>query len=203
MITGRRMIEMLSLLPAILCAVLLSAAGWSQTQDDVSMNLQDLGHGTYQLEGHFKVDGSPYDAWKVLTDYEHISDFVSSLRKSAIKDSSTDRILLEQEALGKEFVFSKRIRVLLQVTEMPYKRVVFEDTLHTDFSFYDGSWEIYSVVPGVLDVTYRLNCKRLFAVPNILAKDALKKNAESLLAEVRAEIRHREQGGTSKCYAQQ
>ena len=61
-----------------------------------------------------KVPGPPYDVWRVLTDYEHISKFVSSLRKSTVKESTTDRLLLEQEALGKEFVFSKRIRVLLQ-----------------------------------------------------------------------------------------
>src|ERR1043166_4938894 len=97
---------------------------------EVTMALEDLGHGTYRLEGHMRVPGPPYDAWRVLTDYEHISKFVTSLRKSSIKESTTDRLILEQEALGKEFVFSKRIRVMLQVTEIPYKRILFEDVSH-------------------------------------------------------------------------
>ena len=176
----------------IVCAVFLLSSVRARA-DNVTMSLEDLGHGTYRLEGHMKLQGPPYDAWKVLTDYEHISRFVSSLRKSTVKDSTTDRILLEQEALGKEFIFSKRIRVLLQVTEMPYKRIMFEDVSHSDFSFYEGSWEIQSSATG-LDVVYRLNCKRLFMVPNIIAKDALKKAATELLSEVYAEIMRRKSG---------
>ena len=156
------------------------------------MSLEDAGHGTYRLEGHMKVPGPPYDAWRVLTDYEHIAKFVSSLRKSSVKESTPDRLLLEQEALGKEFVFSKRIRVLLQITELPYKRILFEDVSHVDFQFYEGSWEIQSGAEG-LDVVYRLNCKRLFMVPDALAKDALKKSAISLLSEVRTEIMRRKE----------
>ncbi len=158
--------------------------------ENITMSLEDLGHGTYRLEGHMIVPGPTYDVWKVLTDYEHISDFVSSLRKSAVKDSSSDRLLLEQEALGKEFIFSKRIRVLLQVTEIPYRRIIFEDISHLDFEFYEGSWEIHNGAP-ILDVAYRLNCKRLFMVPNVIAKDALVKSAKGLLSEVRAEILRR------------
>src|SRR5262249_25483958 len=126
--------------------------------------------------------------------------FVSSLRKSAIKESSTERLLLEQEAMGKEFVFSKRIRVLLQVTEIPYKRILFEDVSRKDFVFYEGSWEIRSRPPDI-EVIYRLSCQRRFMVPNVIAKDALKKSATGLLSEVRAEIIHRQEGGSSKCCA--
>jgi hypothetical protein len=171
---------------ALFCAALLMPLRvWAEPP--VVMKLEDLGHGTYRLEGHFKVAGSPYDVWKVLTDYENISSFVSSLRRSVVKDSTTDRVLLEQEALGKKFIFSKRIRVLLQVTEIPYKRVIFEDTLHADFAFYEGSWEIHKVGPDLI-VQYRLSCKRTFMVPNAIAKDALQKSAQELLAEVRAEV---------------
>jgi hypothetical protein len=165
------------------------------------MSLDDLGHGTYRLEGHMSVPGPPYDTWKVLTDYEHISDFVSSLRKSAVTDSTTDRLLLEQEALGREFVFSKRIRVLLQVTEIPYKEILFEDVSHADFAFYEGSWEILSRDSG-LDVVYRLSCKRQFAVPNVLAKDALKKSAKGLLNQVRTEVLRRKGGDKNPCCSQ-
>ncbi len=96
----RQTILRLPLRLGIVCAVFLLAVGRLQAED-VTMALEDLGHGTYRLEGHMKVPGPPYDVWKVLTDYEHISKFVSSLRKSTVKESTTDRLLLEQEALGK------------------------------------------------------------------------------------------------------
>lgn len=193
--TGRRMIELSGLSRAILCAALLFA-GRVARADTVTMALDDLGKGTYRLEGHIKVPGPTYDAWRVLTDYEHIQNFVTSLRKSSVRESSTDRLVLEQEALGKEFVFTKKIRVLMQVTEMPYKRIMFEDISHEDFYFYEGSWEILSVPGNGLDVVYRLSCKRKFMVPNAIAKDALRKSATDLLSQVRAEILRRKQGGS-------
>jgi hypothetical protein len=176
---------------AILCGAWLAGAASAQAEN-VTMHLQDLGHGAYALEGHMAVDATPYEAWKVLTDYENISRFVSSLRKSAIKDSTPDRLLLEQEALGKALFITRRIRVLLQVSEMPYHTVNFEDVAHKDFEYYKGSWEIRGTAGG-LDVVYTLNCKRRFVVPNFVARDALKKSAEGLLAEVRAEILRRKQ----------
>jgi hypothetical protein len=185
---AQRIVRLFSL-SGLLCAMAMAPAR-SFATEGVTLNLEDLGHGTYRIEGHLKVAGPPYDAWRVLTDYEHIADFVSSLRKSSVKDSTTDRVLLEQEALGKEFVFSKRIQVLLQVTEIPYKKVIFEDISHKDFEFYEGTWEIQSTPEG-LDIVYRLNCKRTFIVPNMIAKDALKKSVEGLLAEVRTEILRR------------
>jgi hypothetical protein len=181
-------------LVGLLCAVLMAPAR-SLAAEGVTLNLEDLSHGTYRLEGHIHVGATPYDAWKVLTDYEHMSSFVSSLRKSAVQDSTTDRLLLEQEALGKEFFITKKIRVLLQVTEVPYKKIIFEDVSHKDFAFYEGKWEILAAPEG-LDIAYRLNCKRLFMVPDFIAKNALKKSAEGLLSEVRQEILHRK-GGSS------
>lgn len=179
----------------IVGAVFLGSARVSRAES-VTMALEDLGKGTYRLEGHIRLNASPYEVWRVLTDYERISNFVSSLRKSAIKESSTEKLLLEQEALGREFIFTKRIRVILQVTELPYRRIIFEDTSHDDFTFYEGSWEIRPVTGG-LDVLYRLSCQRKFMVPNALAKDALKKSATELLSEVYQEIVRRSKTDTS------
>lgn len=192
MITGRRMNGSRRFLPAIFCAALF-LSGWAMAEG-VSMQLEDQGHGAYRLEGHISVNATPYQTWKVLTDYENISKFVSSLRKSQIRESSIERVLLEQEALGKKFFISKKIQVLLQVTEFPYRRIDFEDTLKKDFAYYKGSWEIQNTDAG-LDIVYRLDCERLFIVPNFIAKDALKKSAEELLADVRREILRRNEGG--------
>lgn len=186
---GRRMKGSRSFWPTTIVCAILFMGGWARAEA-ISMQLEDQGHGAYRLEGHINVKATAYQTWKVLTDYENISNFVSSLRKSEIKDSSTERVLLEQEALGKKFFISKKISVLLQVTEVPYKRIDFEDTLNKDFAYYKGSWEIRNTDIG-LDVVYHLDCQRLFIVPNFIAKDALKKSAEDLLADVQKEILRR------------
>jgi len=190
--TGRRMNRSRSLRTSLIfCAVLFSLG--TARAEDVTMRLDDQGHGRYSLEGHITVKASAYQIWKVLTDYENIAHFVTSLRKSEIKDSSTERVLLEQQALGRKFFITRQIHVLLQVTEFPYKRIEFEDILKKDFASYKGSWEVRPAEEG-LDVVYRLDCERLFVIPNFVAKDALKKSATELLKDVQHEIERRVKG---------
>jgi hypothetical protein len=157
----------------------------------VVMKLQDRGGGTYSLEGGFDVRASSASVWEVLSDYQHLAGFVSSLKKSNVKQAHDGKILLEQEALGKVLLFSRRVRVLLKVTEEPYARIRFEDVSRRDFEFYRGSWEIAPGASGSV-VVYRLDCRRRFAAPNFLSKKVLRKNARELLAQVRREILKRQ-----------
>jgi hypothetical protein len=179
-----------------LCAALLFIA-MSAHSENVSMELQDLGRGMYRLEGHLIVPADLQTAWSVLSDYRHIHEFVSSMRRSEIKEFSSERIVLEQEALGKVFLFSKRIHVVLDVREEPRSRIRFEDLAKRDFTYYAGSWQLTEVPQGV-ELIYRLDCQRRFSAPNFVAKDAMRKAAEQLLAEVGREMVRRKQSAISQ-----
>ena len=181
-----RIMSILGILFAVLSGSVARASDM-----DVSMGLQDFGKGTYHLVGHVTVDACAETAWSVLTAYSDISSFISSMRKSNVKEYNGDRIVLEQEAAGKVLFFSRRVHVTLMVTEKPMTEIRFEDVEHRDFRYYYGSWEIAQAEKG-LEIVYRLECQRNFAAPNFLAKGALKKSAEGLLAEVRAEILRRQ-----------
>jgi ribosome-associated toxin RatA of RatAB toxin-antitoxin module len=170
----------------ILCAVVVLWGG-EVLGSDVTVGLQDFGKGRYRLEGHVSVEACADSVWSVLTAYSDISSFVSSMRKSSVKEYMGDRILLEQEAAGKVLFFSRRVRVMLMVSEKPMSEIAFKDIEHRDFKYYNGSWKIEKSTTG-LDITYLLECQRNFAAPNFLAKGALRKSAAELLSEVRDEI---------------
>lgn len=179
----------------IVCAALFGGLRSGFAGDNVQLALQDLGHGAYHIEGWFSVDVPLPTAWDVLTDYDAIDTFVSSLHESRIVEAHDRHLLLEQIAVGKAFFLSRRIHVLLRVQETPRQRIDFEDVAHKDFVSYRGVWEVRPTLSG-LDVLYTLDCHRRFKVPNFLAKDALRKSAKSLLSEVKDEILRRHQGGT-------
>src|SRR4051794_31311082 len=111
-------------LSTLLCGALLVFPP-SAVAEALSMELKDLGQGMYRLEGHFAVRSSRSDVWGVLTDYNHIDHFVSSLRRSEVKEAVPGRVLLEQVALGRVLIFSRHIRVLLEVNEEPFSRIRF------------------------------------------------------------------------------
>ena len=160
---------------------------------DSSLLLADFGRGDYAVEGHFRVPASRPIVWQVLTDYDHMPRFISSMQICQVQSRKDDHLLLKQEAEGHLWVFSKRIEVLLSVLETPMTEITFEDIGNKDFSSYQGSWEIRESIPGMLEVIYRLNAKRKFPAPGFLAKAAFEKNVGSLLNEVRAEMLRRQE----------
>lgn len=142
---------------------------------------------TCRLEGRFEVAAPPATAWGVLTDYDRLADFVSSLEVSRIRTGEDGERLLEQTARGRVFVFSRSARVLLRLAERPPEEISFEDTLGQDFDHYSGAWGI-APIEGGSRITYQLDARRNFAAPGFLARGVMTRNVTALLTEVRDEI---------------
>src|SRR6185503_9264931 len=104
-------------------------------EDAVSLSFQEKDHA-YDIKGSFYVDAEPAVVWDVLTGYEHIPQFVGSLKKSHVQeDLGPYHFLLDQEFEGGFLFFTMRIRVLLDVHETWYKTIQFTDIDHKYFEF--------------------------------------------------------------------
>lgn len=157
---------------------------------EVAVQLKTIDNRTYEVDGRFTALAPRRAAWETLTDYDHIADWVSSMRASRVQERGPDRILVEQDASGQFLLFSRHARVLLEVRETPLRRIDFTDALLKDFVSYSGSWEIAESSGGVL-VTYRLSAEPRLAAPSFVKKRILKRSIQNLLNEVRAEILRR------------
>ena len=67
------------------------------------------------VEAAFDVNVPTPLAWEVLTDYEGIGRFVSSIRQSTIKKREVGRVLLEQHGVGRAWIVSLPMHVVLDV----------------------------------------------------------------------------------------
>ena len=149
---------------------------------------------TYEVAGLFTVDASTTAVWSVLTDYDRIPAFVSSMRSSRVRETRADgSLLVEQKAIGRMFFLSKAMRVLLEVRRGP-ERLRFTDIGREDFRVYDGDWEVRPITAGA-GVTYHLLVEPGFAAPSFILSRAMKRGARDLLDQVRAEILRRERTG--------
>ena len=144
--------------------------------------------GAYRIEGSFVVDTPTSVVWAVLTDYDHVSSFVSSMRSSTAERES-GRLLVTQEAVGRAGPFSRTMRVVLEVTEQAPERIAFRDVCGGSFYSYAGSWTISPEETGVR-VTYVLDA-RPRSSPSLFAKSIMSSNARGLLEQVRIEILRR------------
>ena len=154
--------------------------------------------GTYRIEGSFAVDTPAPIVWAVLTDYDRVPSFVSSMRSSAAQREPSGRLLVTQEAVGRAGPFSRTMHVVLDVTEQAPQRIAFRDVCGGSFHSYAGSWTIEPEGAGVR-VTYVLDA-RPRSSPPLFAKSIMTSNARGLLEQVRLEILRRGRTASSSSY---
>lgn len=148
------------------------------------------GEAGLEVEGRCPVDAPATVAWQVLTDYDGIRHFVPSMRESRVTERADGHLLVEQVAVGRMLLFSRRFRTTLLVEEVPPTTIRFEDVLRRDFESYRGEWRIEER-PGGVEIVYRVGARPSFSVPDFVARGVFRRTARDLLAQVRAEIERR------------
>jgi Polyketide cyclase / dehydrase and lipid transport len=166
---------------SILCAPVLGA------ETPIKVEIERSADKAYMVDAAFDVNVPAPIAWEVLTDYEGIGRFVSSIRQSTIKEREPGRVLLEQHGVGTAWIFSVPMHVVLEVREHDERVLAFHDVCGKSFTVYEGSWEL-SAIAGGTRVTYRLKADPTGRQPAMLAKSAIKGSVKTLLDEVRKEI---------------
>jgi carbon monoxide dehydrogenase subunit G len=174
---------------AALVALIFSATGAFAAETEI--RLMRRPDKTYEVSGQFTVAASTAVVWDVLTDYENIPAFVSSMRSSRVRETRGDgSIVVEQRAVGDMFFLSKTMRILLEVRRGP-EQLQFTDIGRQDFRIYDGDWEARQTAEGV-GVAYHLLVQPHFPAPSFVMNRVMKGGARKLLEQVRAEMVRRE-----------
>ncbi len=62
-------------------------------------------------------------AWEVLTDYDHLAQFIPDMKSSRVVSRSGDRVLVEQKGEFGFFFYSQPVDVMLEVLEQAPHRI--------------------------------------------------------------------------------
>lgn len=182
-----------AVLAAALAAVETGAAGGAA----VHIDAEPLDGGGQRIEARFRIDASSAAVWEVLTDYENLPRFVSSLKSSRRDPSAAPAVVVEQEGSAR-FLFVKRaMSVRLLIEERPMERISFRDVSGRDFLSYAGHWHIeapLAAAAGPVTLRYELEAQPRAGAPQLVKKSVLKRTVRSLLEQVRAEIGKRQRG---------
>jgi len=181
-----------------LSATHLAAGGTALAPEEAAprVSVTGAGKGAYRIEGSFRVDAPPAVAWAVLTDYDNLSSFVSSMKSSSAARPESGRLVVTQEAVGRAGPFSRTLHVVLDVTEEASSRIAFRDVSGASFHSYVGAWAI-DADGGGARVTYTLEA-RPRSSPPLFGRSILASNARGLLEQVRLEMLRR--GRTVSAY---
>jgi ribosome-associated toxin RatA of RatAB toxin-antitoxin module len=166
---------------APLNATLVGTSEW--TSPEVSVRDQE---GIYSVSALFDVPGPPSAALSVLTDYERIPRFMPGVTTSVVRERSAERVVVEQEAVSRMMMFSKRVYLLLEVNEEA-NTLRFRDSAGRSFAVYEGAWRL-SERDGRTAISYELRAKPKFDLPGFLLKRLLTRDAKTMIDRLRAEI---------------
>jgi ribosome-associated toxin RatA of RatAB toxin-antitoxin module len=175
------MVQALLTTVAALAATVAFAATTEAPRIDVAEN-----DGVYRVNASFTVAATAKAVAAVLTDYERIPDFMPDVITSQVLSRTADGLVVEQEATAKFMMFSKRVHLVLEVSE-DGNTIRFRDRCGRSFTTYEGKW-ILTETNGETTVSYRLAAHPAFEVPGFVLKRLLKRDAALMIDRLKAEI---------------
>lgn len=157
---------------------------------DVTVDGPDR-QGAYVVQGYFKVDASTKIAWDVLTDYNHMSEFLPSITSSTVSGAPDGILLVRQTFVAKFLFFNHSADALFEVVLMPNLDIIdFTDILHRDFIRCKGIWSIVSM-NGQSGIIYRVETIPSIDAPHWIMRRVSKNMAVILLEQLREEMERR------------
>lgn len=181
---ARRLVLVLALLAVgLLPDVRLSATDESSRPAVVRVSERD---GVYSVSARFRVPQPLRVVRAVLTDYESIPRFMPGVKASVVVERASGRAVVEQEAISRFMMFSKRVYLRLDVTEGT-DTLAFRDRSGRSFRRYEGAWTLTDAAGGT-EVSYRLTAEPSFDVPQMILKRLLGRDSAAMIDGLRAEM---------------
>lgn len=142
------------------------------------------GGKVYRIASSGTVSATPAVAWRVLTDYQHLTDYLPDLKSVRVLSRDGDRVLVEQQGSAHFLFFSQTIHLLVQVHERPPNRIDIS-LIDGDMKVYRTSWELRPLAGAAgTRVVYKATIEPKFAVPGIIGTGIVKKNIAGMMAAV-------------------
>jgi ribosome-associated toxin RatA of RatAB toxin-antitoxin module len=175
----------------LLCAAMVAVAGATPlaAPDGEPQVTVTESAGVYQVTARFSVPEAQAIAIAVLTDYERIPKFMPDVQTSTVLERSEAGALIEQEAVARFLMFSKRVHLLLRIDHRD-GTIRFRDECGRSFARYEGLWTITNA-NGRTAIEYQLGAKPRFEVPGFVLARLLKRDAFQMIALLQGEIMRR------------
>ena len=142
--------------------------------------------GVYSVTGRFEVPQPSTVVLAVLTDYEDIPRFMPDINTSVVLERADGRAIVQQEAVSRVLLFSKRVHLVLEINEGA-DTLRFNDRCGRSFARYEGAWRLFDR-NGATEVLYELVAQPSFDVPEFVLKRVLKRNSEQMIEQLQREV---------------
>ena len=171
----------------------------SHLHDPVHANANRVvrnGEPVYEITAIGFAHATPQQAWRVLTDYERLPDFIPDLLSVSILSRAGNVVRIEQKSSAGFLFLSHTIRMVLQIEEAPYATIDVA-LIDGDMRRYDTHWDLEPAGHGAAAgtrITFSGMMEPDFAMPSLfgrpLVEASLKRTVEAVVAEIERRSAH-------------
>ncbi|MFC4929940.1 SRPBCC family protein [Massilia sp. GCM10023247] len=142
------------------------------------------GDKVYRIASSGTVAAAPALVWRILTDYEHLADYLPNLTSTRVVSRDGDTVILEQLGTARFLFFSQPIRIVVQVRERAPDRIDVS-LVEGDMKVYRARWELIPVTgTSGTRLVYNATIVPKFGVPGIVGTNAVRKDIARMMAAV-------------------
>jgi ribosome-associated toxin RatA of RatAB toxin-antitoxin module len=177
-----------TLAPALLAAALALAHGSASAQEISIRTARDGDFVTVSASALMRVDQRI--AWAVLSDYDHLANFIPDVKSSRVVSRDGHKLLVEQ--IGEVgFIFYKQaVTVMLEVHEEPLRRITARG-VEGNVKGLESHYELHASGEEVrLDYAGRFDPD--FAVPPLIGMPVMRRVIERRFRAMVEEIQRRD-----------
>lgn len=151
------------------------------------------GFSFFELHASGFVRAAPQQAWRVLTDYDRLSEFVPDLVSSRVLSRGSNEAIVEQRSQPGFLFISHPVHMVVRVTEQPFSTIDVA-LISGDMKRYSAHWELVpSTQPGQEGtlITYSGTMAPDFFMPPLVGESIVEANVRKMVQAVVTEIDRR------------
>lgn len=142
------------------------------------------------VEASAEFEADVRQTWQVLTDYDHLADFIPGMHVSRVLARDGNGLLVEQKGEARLLFFSYPIEVKLAIDEFPYQRIT-SRAVAGNFREMSGAYQLEADQERVR-LRYTGSMIPDFLVPPLIGTFVLRRNVERQFAALVDEILRRQ-----------
>lgn len=167
--------------------LLLSSAVAAPVEPQVRV---DRNGDYFSVTAHLAVEVDRGTAWSVITDYEHLRDFVPEMEESRVVSAPGQPLLVRQKGAWSLFGYRIPVQIVARVDEQPMRSVRFH-SVSGNVRVENGEWTIEEQGHGVA-IRYRVDCDPDFWIPTVIGRMLIRRDVRDKLEGVAYEMLKRD-----------
>lgn len=156
---------------------------------EVSVNRVELDAlHMFEVDATGTVAASPATAWRILTGYERMSEFVPDMESCKVLSRNGNEVIIEQFGVARFLFMSKSIHLIVRATEQPLQSIDIS-LISGDMKHYESHWELIPVPEtGGTRVVYHGRLVPNFYVPGLIGAKIIRSDIEHMMGAVLARL---------------